>query len=164
MILRSRPKTAGYWCTPLNSLKFAGTGGDGVHFSFVVKDGKVTESSPIVVTVPESYDCPNFIGGESLFDFLCLGFHRGYFALGMLSTEKCLAAYSSADWQLKTDSDHAVGYGVDEHQQNLLNFLIEKLGLSPWKNLKRRFQRLQKLYLPRLEIPAHGLAKAFREL
>ena len=118
-----------------------------MHFSFVVEDGKVTENSPIVVTVPESYDCPNFIAGESLFDFLCLGYQRGYFALGMLATEKCLAALSSADWQPKTDSDYAVGYGVDEHQQTLLNFLIEKLGLSPWKDLKRRFRRLQKLYL-----------------
>src|SRR5262245_34005982 len=57
--------------TPLNCRTFANTGGDGVHFSFVVQEGMVRESSPVVVTVP----CAgvSLVVGENLFDFLCLG-------------------------------------------------------------------------------------------
>jgi hypothetical protein len=156
LILYSRPKHGGYWCTPTNTLAFAGTGGNGVHFSFLVEDGKVTQTSPIVITIPATFGHPNFIGGESLFDFLCLGYHRGYFALETIASDKFLQAYSSAKWQPKEEWDLAVGNGVDEHQRQLLDFLIEKLGLSPWKDLKRRFHRLQKLYMPLLEIPAGG--------
>ncbi len=159
LILYSRPENGGYWCTPTNTLAFAGTGGGGVHFSFLVQDGMITEKSPIVVTIPEPSDNPNFVGGESLFDFLCLGYHRGYFALETASSDRFFEAYSSGKWPLSEvegrppDWDAAVGYGVDEHQRKLLDFLIAELGLSPWKDLKRKFERLQKLYMPLLEIP-----------
>jgi hypothetical protein len=51
-----------------------------------------------------------------------------------------------------------VGYGISEPQRRLLDFLITELGLSPWKDLERKFQRLQKLYRPLLEIPEGGEA------
>jgi hypothetical protein len=162
LILYSRPQHGGYWCTPTNTLAFAGTGGEGVHFSFLVEDGNVTEKSPVVITIPQAFDQPNFIGGESLFDFLCLGFHRGYFALETASSDRFFEAYASDKWPLTEDNgrppdwDWAVGYGVNEHQRKLLDFLIAEIGLSPWKDLKRKFQRLQKLYLPLLEIPECG--------
>ena len=145
-----------YWCTPTNALSFASTGGNGVHFSFLVQGGKVTEASPIVITVPCTYDHPNFIVGESLFDFLCLGYHRGYFALENLPADKCFDAYASDEWQPKEDWEYAVGFGVSEHQRKLLDFLVAKLGLSPWTDLKRKFQRLQTQYMPLLEIPEGG--------
>lgn len=159
LILRSPPKYGDYWCTPTNTLTFAGTGGDGVHFSFLVDDGKITENSPIVISIPTAADQPNFIGGESLFDFLCLGFHRGYFALGNLPSPRFFEAYSSGKWPLSKvkgrppDWDWEEGYGVNEHQRNLLDFLIAQLGLSPWKDFQRKFQRLQKRYMPLLKLP-----------
>jgi hypothetical protein len=159
LILYSRPQHGGYSCTPTNTLAFAGTGGEGVHFSFLVEDGKVTEKSPIVITIPGEFDHPNFIGGESLFDFLCLGYHRGYFAMETVPSERFFEAYASDKWPLNEiegrlpDWDCAVGYGVNEHQRQLLDFLITELGLFPWKDLRRKFQRLQKLYMPLLEIP-----------
>lgn len=162
LILYSRPQHGGYWCTPTNTLAFAGTGGEGVHFSFLVEDNKVTEKSPVVITIPPAFDQPNFIGGESLFDFLCLGYHRGYFALETVPSEKFFEAYATGKWPLTEDKglppdwDWAVGYGVNEHQRKLLDFLIAELGLSPWKDLKRKFQRLQKLFMPMLEIPPGG--------
>ena len=53
-----------------------------------------------------------------------------------------------------------MGFGVNEHQRKLLEFLIAELGLLPWKDLKRKFQRLQKLYMPLLDIPEwRGLGK-----
>ncbi len=158
LILYSRPQHGEYWCTPTNTLAFATTGGEGVHFSFLVENGTVTEKSPVVITIPPEFDQPNYIGGESLFDFLCLGYHRGYFALETIPSERFFEAYASAKWPLSEDKglppdwDYAVGYGVNEHQRHLLDFLIAELGLSPWKDLKRKFKRLQKLYMPLLEI------------
>jgi hypothetical protein len=162
LILYPRPQHGGYSSTPTNTIAFAGTGGEGVHFSFLVEGGKVTEKSPIVITIPMEFGHPNFIGGESLFDFLCLGYYRGYFALETVSSERFFEAYASGKWPLSRiegrplDWDYAVGYGVNEHQRTLLDFLIAEIGLSPWKNLKRKFQRLQKLYMPLLEIPEGG--------
>jgi hypothetical protein len=159
LILNSPPTHGGYWCTPTNTLSFAHTGGEGVHFSFLVDEGQVTENSPIVITIPSPGDQPNYIGGASLFDFLCLGFHRGYFALETANTNRFFEAYSSGKWPLSKvegrppDWDAAVGYGVNEHQRQLLDFLIAELGLSPWKDLRRKFQRLQKRYLPLLKMP-----------
>jgi len=43
------------WCTPLNCCVFASTGADGIHYSFLVEDDKVTEESPVVITMPA--DC-----------------------------------------------------------------------------------------------------------
>lgn len=153
LILDSRPRHGGYWCTPTNSLAFARTGGNGVHFSFLVRDGKVTDDCPIVISKPMDLDAPNLIGGASLLDFLCLGCRRGFFALETLPSDKCLKAYGSADWQPADNRDYLAGYGVNEHQRKLLDFLIAKLRLSPWKDLKRKFRRLQKQYMPLLEIP-----------
>lgn len=153
LILNRRLENGGYWCTPTNSLAFARTGGNGVHFSFLVRNGKVTRSSPVVVTIPCEFGQPNFIGGATLKDFLNLGYHRGYFAMETLASKKWFQPYSSAKWQPKEDRDYAVGYGVDVHQRMLLDYLIAELGLSPWTDLKRKFHRLQKQYLPRLELP-----------
>jgi len=151
LILYAQPQNGGYYCTPTNTLAFAGTGGDGVHFSFLVEEGKVTEKSPIVITIPVGD--PNFIGGESLFDFLCLGYHRGYFGLGNCASDKFFDAYGSGEWEPTEDWEYAVGYGVDEHKRKLLDFLIAELGLSPWSDLKQKFWRLQEVYMPLLQMP-----------
>ena len=149
-----------YWCTPTNTLTFACTGGDGVHFSFLVRDAKITAESPIVITRPMEYGEPNVIGGESLFDFLCLGYFRGYFALEAMPSESAFAAFESADWQPKAEWEFALGLGVDANKRKLLDFLTTELGLSPWKDLKRKFADLQNRYMPLLEMPEEedGLA------
>src|SRR5438132_2356434 len=38
------------WCTPTNCKTFASTGGNGVHFSLLVRDGKVSGQSTVVMT------------------------------------------------------------------------------------------------------------------
>jgi hypothetical protein len=154
LILHSKPKRWDYWCTLKNVLTFASTGGNGVHFSFVVLEDEVTEQSPVVVTIPMAFDQPNFICGESLFDFLCLGVNRGYFALEQLpATERTLEVFSSSTWQPTDDFDWAVGYGVNEHQRKVLDYLANELELVPWKDVKRKFNRLQRQVLPLLEVP-----------
>jgi hypothetical protein len=74
--------------TPKNSLSFASTGGDDVHFGLVAVNGKFGDASPVVMTVPMAGDNPeelNFIVGETLRDFLCLGCERGFFDLEKLA-------------------------------------------------------------------------------
>src|SRR5581483_8608045 len=81
LTLLRKPASHHYWCTPLNCLTFAATGGEGAHFSFLAVDGRVDEQSPVVVTNPCPTDFRHFIVGKNLNDFLCLGLRRGYFAM-----------------------------------------------------------------------------------
>lgn len=87
LILSAPPHNWDYWCTPINSITFANTGGDGVHYGFLALDGEVTDSSPIVMTVP-CCDTPNMVVGENFLDFLALGCRYGYFGLEQLVHDK----------------------------------------------------------------------------
>lgn len=62
-------------CTPLNCRVFACTGGDGVHYSFLVEDDSITEDSPVVVTYPED---ESSVVASSLKEFLSKGLISGY--------------------------------------------------------------------------------------
>ncbi len=42
----------GYWCTPSNSITFATTGGDGVHYGLLDIGSGFNDESPVVMTVP----------------------------------------------------------------------------------------------------------------
>ena len=45
-------KNAGYQCTPLNSLTFAGLGVDGIHIGSVTDSNEMDPLAPIVITIP----------------------------------------------------------------------------------------------------------------
>jgi hypothetical protein len=85
--------------TPANTLAFARTGGDGVHFNFVLRDGRVREDSPILMAVPMNVDRPHVIVGRDLRDFLALGVGRGFFLLDGLvyDPESFLGAYPAPE-------------------------------------------------------------------
>lgn len=153
LVLDRRLENGEYWCTPSNTLAFAWTGGNGFHFSFMIRDGMVNEGSPIVLTIPAGLT-GNHIVGESLFDFLCLGFHRGYFGLEQWPSDPCIEAYQSAEWHPTSDRDLAVGLAVDRHQRQLLGFLTTELGLQPWGNVRHRSTILQERYQSLLVLPA----------
>ena len=80
LILLKDPVCWGYWCTPINTISFATTGGDGVHFGFLCEKNTPTENSPIVMTLP-SADTSNIIIGENFKEFLSFGCRLGYFEL-----------------------------------------------------------------------------------
>jgi hypothetical protein len=121
----------GYWCTPVNSVMFASTGGDGVHFSLIDVGSGFGERSPIVMTVPMSAD-PNWIVGEDLLDFLSLGLDGGYFVLGSF-------AYG-ADWDIE------VRGSAGPSLLPLLEDLAERFGLRPWENVAERLRVLDRRY------------------
>jgi hypothetical protein len=117
---------------------------------------RIDDKTPIVVSVPSAVGQHNFIVGNSLFDFLCLGFFRGYFALEQLAhnLDKTLRVFSSGRWKPKTDGDWWVGYGVNEEQRPILELLRKRLRLKAWRNSSRKFSRLQQLHLGHLQLRA----------
>lgn len=161
MLLHSELKNCGYWCTPKNSVAFASTGSDGVHFSFVVLDDEVSENSPVIVTVPAysgEPDVANFVVADNLRNFLRFGLHRGYFALEELAYHRdlTLEVYSSADWQPTEDWHHSVGYCLGENEQRVRDFLVERFDLTPLAYTVAEFEALQDKYKPLLEYRAEG--------
>lgn len=140
--------------TPLNCRSFADTGGDGVHFSLVVQDGKIRESSLVVMTVPCA--AANIVVGENLFDFLCLGISRGYSALDQLAYEPKIAidAFTNPKWRPTKPWQESVGLNPGKHELRILRILRSEFGLQPWRS-KSRLAILQKRYAGALEMPGY---------
>lgn len=155
LILHKDLQNGGYSSTPVNSLAFAGTGGGGVHFSFVTFDSPVDDNSPVIVTIPGAFGSENLVVGENLYDFLCLGMHRGYFALEQLGYkfEETAEVYSNPTWGPTTKHHKWVGYGVDDHQRALLDFLTHEFELVPWKNVEAKLATLAEKYKKLLTMP-----------
>jgi hypothetical protein len=110
----------------------------------------------VVVTIPTcGAEFRSFIVGENLFDFLCLGMYRGFFCLEELAhnSKQTLQACLDPLWEPSEERDYAMGFGVDEHNAQLLALLVERLELSPWQS-PTHFDDLQKQYERMLEFPA----------
>lgn len=74
-----------YASTPENSVTFASTGGDGVHFGLLrITSASADDNGPVVMTVP-SASSANHIIAESVGEFLELGGARGWFSLEQLA-------------------------------------------------------------------------------
>lgn len=133
----------GYDSTPRNSVAFAGTGGDGVHFSFVLRDGLALEDSPIVMTVPMHFDHENLVVGEDLRDFLAVGCCLSFFVLEQLTYDRAafLAAYVAG-------SD---GYQPDDEQRALLARIQLAFGVRPPADLGAHLDALHERFAAWLE-------------
>ncbi len=134
---------------------FAFTGGDGVHFSFLHIDDIVTDTSPIVMTVPLGHH-ENVIVGAHLLEFLCLGCQHGYFDLqefgytfGKYPEE---SPVNYRDSYLEHRSPGILDERLDRREY-LLKLLNTEFSLKPLDNLQQRLDELQKLYLPVVKLP-----------
>lgn len=116
------------WLTPINCRVFARTGGDGVHYSFLLRHHEITEESPIVCSCPDG--ATNYVVGETLHDFLCRGARGGYFALPQFDKE--------------TD---------DPQERQMLDYLAVRLSLQIWTD-PQRFRWLMETYDSQLQLPA----------
>ncbi len=132
----------GYWCTPENTVTFASTGGDGVHFGFLVGPDGITENSPIVMTLPCA-DTSNIIVGENFLDFLSLGCRGGYFELEQIeySPEEHIAFLDSQQYSNEMESNEIA----------LLQSIENEFSLKPWSNHKARLAELELKYLSLLK-------------
>jgi hypothetical protein len=129
--------------TPINTVAFATTCGDDVHFGMLSTDGAFGDASPIVMTVPmadnDRMNC-NFIVGETLHDFLCLGCDHGFFALEKL-------AYS---WKTELFSDYG-RQAEPSGDQIFYERFRAAFSLSPWPEIEQRQKDLDSRYKPKLE-------------
>jgi hypothetical protein len=138
LILLAPPRRFEYWCTPLNSLTFATTGGDGVHYGLLDVNGEFTDFSPVVMTVPMC-EAPNTIVGANLKEFLALGCRYGYFSLEQL-------VYQRAQTLEELSRRRANPVGTPE-ERSLLDRLSSEFGLQPWLDPEHRLLELHAAFL-----------------
>lgn len=151
-----KPREIADWCTPTNVYPFAVTGGEDTHFSLLIQGEGVTESSPVVLTVPHSggeAEESNFIVGDNLHEFLCLGYYRGFFSLEQMAFgfEETLLAHRSADW-LPDDPNIYIA-PIETEEQAVLDTLIEKFSLRPSTHTLESFMELQTCHKSKLIYP-----------
>jgi hypothetical protein len=140
-------------CTPLNCRTFAGTGGDGHHFSFLVIDGAITASSPIVSTAPDNHGNPSAVIADSLHQFLRLGCINGYDPLGWVflqSDENLEQHFIAANDPAAEEFSHLT------FQRDMLTYLRQRLHLDPWTDW-RASRAIQQKYQPLLRHPPDAI-------
>jgi hypothetical protein len=120
--------------TPTNTIAFASTGGDDVHFSLIQHEKTLDDNSPVVMTVPmggEDVRAINIILGSNLHEFLCLGCEHGYFDLEQLLYDRpgTIARLSSREQN-------------DEEAKETLSVYRRDLGLKPWTEIGTRLLEL----------------------
>lgn len=117
-----------YAATPANGRTFAWTGVDGIHFSLLLVDGAIRDSSPVVMTVPGMFGAENLVVGENLVDFLALGSMNGFDLEGLV------------------EEDRSPAIDAIESGQNpspLLRTLADAFEVSAWQGVGRRLEELQ---------------------
>lgn len=141
LILFKDIENMGYWCTPENTITFATTGGDGVHFGFLCGPEGLMENSPIVMTLPCA-DTSNIIVGENLLDFLSLGCRSGYFDLEQIE-------YSPEE-HIKLLDAQQYSEEMDNNEIKLLKDIEDMFTLKPWVNHNLRLAELKLKHFDRL--------------
>ena len=129
----------GYFCTPKNSLTFASTGGEGVHFGFL--DKNKPNESPIVMTVPMS-DTHNVIVAEDLKEFFSIGYYVGWFAMEQLvyDQEETIEYFSKPDAE------------TDENEIRFLELIRDKFQIQHRPLTAARLEELKAKYFDQIEI------------
>ena len=151
-LMLAHPLGAGRYghCTPMNCTVFARTGGDGVHYSLLERDGKIDADSPVVMTMP-AY-C-TFIVGETLHDFLSLGLEWGYFSIEQIGyDEKELSLYLEGHPDCDPERLHSIADCMNPVKRKVLDLLQARFELRPWTD-PEHWQRLQEKYMPLLHLP-----------
>lgn len=147
LILELPLKNGGYWCTPINSLAFAWTGGDGEHYSLITTNNVISEDSPVVMTVPmNDQEKTNIIVGENLVEFLALGCRSSYVVLPQFSYD-----FESTLNEFKPDQ---YDDEMTKDEIELLKAISDTFHLVPWYDFRTRLQELRSKYYHLLELPS----------
>ena len=131
------------WCTPRNVLTFATTGGDSVHYSYLVDERLPQGVCPIVMTLPCA-DAQSFVIAENFQEFFDYGFYVGWFSLEQL--------YYDDDEGAAYFRQPSADFGEIGLQQ--LPLLHQALNMKPVPPTVARFAQLQEKYHALLDIPA----------
>jgi len=126
-----------YQATPVNTVTFASTGVNGVHFGFLAVADRALDECPVVMTVPLAAE-PNHVVGETLHEFLSLGSRQGWAFLEQLAhdPEWTVAWYSETESALFRLADR----------------LSRALELTPWTDVRGRLAELAERYGDQLEV------------
>jgi hypothetical protein len=135
-----------YDATPGNSMTFASTGGDGVHFSLLRTT--TPGPAPVVMTVPMQFDAPNHVVGASLREFLALGCRTGYYHLDKLAYGSGRQAEAYHLEHGKWEGTGWDGETAEATVLELLAVLTREFSLAPWPDVPQRLAELQSRYLP----------------
>lgn len=141
------PDNVGLFPSPRNSLRFARTGGNGVHFSLICVDNVISDKSPVIVTVPFSSD-GNVVVGKDLREFLCLGCRVGFGSMEGLADDfdsRTRKEYQNSE--VPDALDWKASWFV------LLEEFAQHFRLRPWQDVTARLSDLQEEFLPLLELP-----------
>jgi hypothetical protein len=133
LFLLDPPRRAYYDVTPRDSVTFAYTGGDGVHFGVLCAPEAPDadpDDGPVVMTVPMGRAKRIVLAG-SVGEFLSLGASDGWFGLEQL-------AYDPA----RVHARHAAGGAADPDAAELL----DRLGLAPARLDAARLEALAARY------------------
>lgn len=127
--------------TPRNSLTFARTGTDDVHFGLLSVNDRYGDVSPVVMTVPMlgETDYTNLIMGETLHEFLCLGCVHGF------SEMDSFAYFPDVFFEKYSQPSGEDEYAAEQE------FFRRYLSLSPWPVIESRLSELQDKYASTLE-------------
>ena len=129
-----------YWCTPVNSVTFAATGGDGVHFGLL--DADTLPTTPVVMTVPMT-DAPNLVLADDFHGFLRLGYHAGFFFLEQF-------VY---DWDDAVLIHGREGDGWGDRERRLLARLRAEFGLEPVADVSAQIRGAHDAHARQLRLP-----------
>jgi hypothetical protein len=149
LILSRAPKDLRFPETPKNSVPFAATGGDGVHYCLLAVEEQITEQSPVVMVVPCNSEKPQLIVGESLSDFLSLGCVIGYFFFEQLVYDFDRTLSYLFDYEAFVRHVYSGDEPPDENlddlaaQRALLADLSKEFSLKPWSEPRTKFESLQ---------------------
>ena len=130
-----------YFCTPLNTLTFATTGGNGVHFGILVDDARHSLNGPVIMTVPMA-DEKNIILAEDLSEFFSIGYYAGWFALEGLVYDR----EDTIDWFAHANDQ------MSEEELRFLDLVKTRLALEPQPLSKKRLEDLKEKFFGRLQI------------
>lgn len=130
------------WSTPRNVLTFATTGGDSVHYSYLVDERLPEGVCPIVMTLPCA-DAQSFVIAENFQEFFDYGYYVGWFSLEQLYYEEEEgAAY------FRQASPTFGDIGTEQ-----LPLLRKALNMKPVPPTLARFAELHDKYHALLDIP-----------
>lgn len=133
-----------YDCTPLNTILFAYTGGDGVHFSYLSIDEYV---NPIVMTVPTNFgrtmESYNLILAEDLDEFLSLGYYHGW---GLFEGLYYHRAHTLKELSVEEKYNFS-----NKNEGIFLEKIISHFNLKPLMIDEERLKYLKNTYFEKLE-------------
>ena len=146
-----------YDCTPFNTVPFAHTGVDGTHFSLLSESIEDAGDHPVVMTRPMSFGAENLIVGDSIWEFLSLGYHIGYFDieslhLGFPNNTNIQQAFAAAAGLPTSNYGSSPYYKDNPTAFARLSDLRVRFKLLPWQDVYRRLEQLNDTHLPQLRL------------